>query len=48
MKQKEPLQSLLFEYIEIWYNRKRRHSYLDFNSILEQEILDGVFLSHVA
>ena len=26
------LRSLVFEYIEVWYNRKRRHSALDYRS----------------
>lgn len=28
----EQLRSLVFEYIEVWYNRKRRHSALDYKS----------------
>ncbi|MGL4520906.1 MAG: IS3 family transposase, partial [Phocaeicola sp.] len=28
-KPKEKMKTELFEYIEIWYNKKRRHSYLN-------------------
>lgn len=48
VKEKEALKALLFDYLECWYNRKRRHSHLNFNSILEQEILDGIYFNQVA
>ena len=32
---KEQMELLIFEYIEIWYNRKRRHSALDYKTIEE-------------
>lgn len=48
IKTKEQMRAEIFEYIEIWYNRKRRHSYLEFLTILEKEIQDGVYLSKVA
>ena len=32
---KEQMELLIFEYIEIWYNRKRRHSSLDYKTIEE-------------
>lgn len=32
---KEQIRLEIFEYIEIWYRKKRRHSYLDYNTITE-------------
>lgn len=32
---KEQMELLIFEYVEIWYNRKRRHSALDYKTIEE-------------
>ena len=32
---KEQIRMEIFEYIEIWYRKKRRHSYLDYNTITE-------------
>jgi len=32
---KEQIRLEIFEYIEIWYRKKRRHSYLDDNTITE-------------
>ena len=29
------MESKIFEYIEIWYNKKRRHSYLNYQTIKE-------------
>ena len=35
---KQQMEFTLFEYNEIWYNRKRRHSYIGNRTILELEI----------
>ncbi len=35
LKSKQETKSLVFEYIEIWYNRKRRHSFLNYQTIEE-------------
>jgi transposase InsO family protein len=32
---KEQMERDIFEFIEIWYNRKRRHSALDYKTIEE-------------
>ena len=32
---REQIKMQVFEYIEIWYNKKRRHSYLDYMTIEE-------------
>lgn len=32
---REQMELVIFEYIEIWYNKKRRHSTLDYNTIEE-------------
>ena len=32
---REQMKKEIFEYIEIWYNKKRRHSYLDYMTIEE-------------
>jgi len=48
LKTQEWMKIEIFEYIEIWYNRKRRHSYLGFLTILEKEIQDRLYLSKVA
>lgn len=37
IKSREEMKSLIFEYIEIWYNRQRRHSYIGYKTILELE-----------
>jgi len=41
---REELRSLIFEYIEIWYNRKRIHSSLDYKTPSEME----AFIKYVA
>ncbi|MGL6179399.1 MAG: hypothetical protein ACRC13_09400 [Tannerellaceae bacterium] len=41
----------LFQYIEIWYNRKRRHSYLgslNIEEFWEQHNLKNINFSNVA
>jgi putative transposase len=35
---KEQMKLIIFEYIEIWYNRKRRHSALNYTTIEEFNI----------
>ena len=35
LKNKDQMKLEIFEYIEIWYNRKRRHSALKFRTIRE-------------
>jgi putative transposase len=32
------LRQLVFEYIEVWYNKKRRHSSLDYKSPIEYKL----------
>ena len=32
---REQMETQVFEYLEIWYNKKRRHSYLDYMTIEE-------------
>jgi putative transposase len=44
----EMLKSEVFEYIEIWYNRKRRHSYIGNMTMLEKEIADGILIREAA
>jgi putative transposase len=48
LKSREMLKSEVFEYIEIWYNRKRRHSYIGNMTMLEKEIADGILTSKAA
>lgn len=48
IKNKEMMKSEVFDYIEVWYNRNRRHSYIGFQTILEKEIADGLHLSNAA
>lgn len=48
LKSKECMKSEVFDYIEVWYNRKRRHSYIGFQTILEKEIADGLHLFNAA
>ncbi|MEO1654684.1 MAG: IS3 family transposase, partial [Bacteroidota bacterium] len=45
---KNRLKSVIFEYIEIWYNRQRRHSYIGNKTILELEIEDQLKFNRVA
>jgi len=42
------MKTILFEYIEVWYNRKRRHSYIGNKTILELEIQDNRIFKCVA
>lgn len=42
------MKAILFEYIEVWYNRKRRHSYIGNKTILELEVQDNQFFKSVA
>ncbi|MEM9982129.1 MAG: IS3 family transposase, partial [Bacteroidota bacterium] len=37
LQNKKQMKALIFEYIEIWYNRQRRHSYLGYKTIVEVE-----------
>ena len=37
---KEELRQIVFEYIEIWYNRKRKHSALDYKSPIEYKLIN--------
>ncbi len=48
LRSKKQLKSVIFEYIEIWYNRQRRHSYIGNKTILELEIEDQVKFNRVA
>lgn len=45
---KKAMEVILFEYIELWYNRKRRHSYIGNKTILELEQLDSIIFKQVA
>jgi transposase InsO family protein len=42
LRSREMLKSEVFDYIEVWYNRKRRHSYIGNMNMLEKEIADGI------
>ena len=48
LKSKNCMKSEVFDYIEVWYNRKRRHSYIGFQTILEKEIADGLHFTNAA
>ena len=48
LKSKDCMKSEVFEYIEVWYNRKRRHSYIGFQTILEKEIADRLHFTNAA
>lgn len=45
---KKQLKPVIFEYIEIWYNRQRRHSYIGNKTIRELEIEDQLKFNRVA
>lgn len=45
---KKEMRSLIFEYIEVWYNRQRRHSYIGYKTILELENEHKINYSKVA
>ena len=40
---KKQMESEIFQYIEIWYNRKRRHSSLNYKTIEEFNNLNNVY-----
>jgi len=40
IKSEKKLKEEVFEYIEVWYNRRRRHSYIGNQTILEKETAD--------
>ena len=40
---REEARNSIFEYIEVFYNRRRRHSFLDFFSPMEFELQNGFF-----
>lgn len=40
---KKQMESEIFQYIEIWYNRKRRHSSLNYKTIEEFNILNNLY-----
>lgn len=48
LKTKDATKAEVFDYIEVWYNRKRRHSYIDYLTIEEKEIIDNICFSNVA
>ena len=40
---KKQMESEIFQYIEIWYNKKRRHSSLNYKTIEEFNNLNNVY-----
>lgn len=48
LKNREAMKTCIFEYIEIWYNRQRRHSYIGYKTILELENENKIIYSLVA